>query len=105
MYDVLHFVAWYDGCLRWCLLLVTAVVPAAAPRLASGQPGTVDAGLSDSKFYFPTDVAIGPNNTVLVTDNHRIRMVTLRNKDAYIQVSRLVFVHVCSRVSFLVGWR
>jgi hypothetical protein len=61
-----------------------------------GQPGTNDAGLSDSRFYFPTDVSIGQNNTVVVTDNHRIRMITKKNMDAYIQVRFFcdIFMHM-----------
>jgi len=61
------------------------LTPGCRDPCMQGQPGTIDAGLSDSKFYFPTDVAIGHNNTVVVTDNHRIRMVTRRDKDAFIQ--------------------
>ncbi len=64
------------------------LTPGCRDPCMQGIPGTTDAGLSDSKFYFPTDVAVGHNNTVVVTDNHRIRMVTRRNKDACVLVLR-----------------
>jgi hypothetical protein len=45
------------------------------PCLA-GRRGYSDGNLTFSEFYQPTDVAIGLNNTVLVTDNHRVRRIT-----------------------------
>lgn len=40
-----------------------------------GTPGYIDGSLRESQFYFPSDVAMGKQGTVLVTDGHRIRRV------------------------------
>jgi hypothetical protein len=41
-----------------------------------GIPGTRDGNLTHAQFMHPSDVTIGLNDTVVVTDNHKIRQVT-----------------------------
>lgn len=47
-----------------------------APCLA-GQPGSRDGNLSWAEFSFPADVSVGPNSTVVVVDQHRLRRVSV----------------------------
>ena len=50
-----------------------------------GVAGFRDGSLTHAQFYFPSDVAVSLHNTVVVTDNHRIRLVTRRDVDVKIQ--------------------
>lgn len=46
------------------------------PPCLDGIPGTRDGPLRYAQFYHPYDVAVGPNNTVVVSDGDRIRRIT-----------------------------
>ena len=46
------------------------------PPCLHGVPGHRDGHLFYAQFYYPRDVAIGLNSTVLITDGHRIRRIT-----------------------------
>jgi len=46
------------------------------PPCLDGIPGSRDGPLRYAQFYHPYDVAIGPNNTVVVSDGDRIRRIT-----------------------------
>jgi len=46
------------------------------PPCLRGVKGHRDGNLTYAQFYYPSDVAIGENKTVLVTDQHRLRRVT-----------------------------
>lgn len=50
--------------------------PGCPPPCLKGMPGYKDGPLQEAEFYFPQDVAAGANDTVVVVDGHRIRMVT-----------------------------
>ncbi|GBG29733.1 Wnt inhibitory factor 1 [Hondaea fermentalgiana] len=41
-----------------------------------GVPGQADGNTTHAKFFFPSDVAIGPEQTILVVDGNRLRRVT-----------------------------
>jgi hypothetical protein len=46
------------------------------PPCLHGVPGHRDGELFYARFYFPRDVTIGLNSTVLITDGHRVRRIT-----------------------------
>lgn len=50
-------------------------LPGCRPPCLQGQQGFTDGNLSYAEFYNPVDVAVGPNNTIIVADEHRIRLV------------------------------
>lgn len=52
-------------------------LPGCVAPCLQGSPGYRDGNLTYSQFYNPIDVTRGPNNTVWVTDEQRIRMITL----------------------------
>jgi hypothetical protein len=47
------------------------------PPCLIGIPGFQDGNLSHAQFYNPVDVARGPNNTIYVADENRIRLIEL----------------------------
>ena len=47
------------------------------PPCLRGDPGLRDGSLNISQFYNPIDVTQGPNNTLFVVDENRIRMIEL----------------------------
>lgn len=49
------------------------------PPCLEGKPGFRDGNLSYARFLNPVDVTRGVNNSVLIADEHRIRMVELPN--------------------------
>jgi hypothetical protein len=49
------------------------------PPCLVGLPGYADGRLEDSRFYSPVDVTRGPNNTIYIVDEHRIRMLELHD--------------------------
>jgi hypothetical protein len=51
-------------------------LPGCEPPCLKGVPGHRDGNLTFAQFYYPSDVAIGLNRTVVVTDQHRVRMIT-----------------------------
>jgi hypothetical protein len=52
-------------------------LPGCPPPCLEGVPGYRDGNLSYAQFYNPIDVTVGPNNTIWVTDEHRIRLIEL----------------------------
>jgi hypothetical protein len=70
------------------------------PPCLKGMPGHRDGNLTFAQFYYPSDVAIGLNRTVVVTDQHRVRMITL--PDA---VSEVQGIYSSGRVVTLAGQR
>lgn len=52
-------------------------LPGCVAPCLQGNPGYRDGNLTYAQFYNPVDVTRGPNNTVWVTDEQRIRMITL----------------------------
>ena len=49
------------------------------PPCLDGIPGSKDGPLREAQFYYPYDVAIGPNQTVIVADGDRIRRINMAN--------------------------
>ena len=68
------------------------------PPCLIGVPGFRDGNLTFAQFYNPVDVARGPNNTIYVADEHRIRIVELPHR-----VSEIYTVQSEGRVSTLAG--
>mmetsp|Transcript_34542 Transcript_34542/g.55147 ORF Transcript_34542/g.55147 Transcript_34542/m.55147 type:complete len:2065 (+) Transcript_34542:19-6213(+) len=58
------------------------------PPCMRGIHGDVDGDLANAQFSFPSDVAINLENTILVTDANRIRLVTRNGTVSYIQGQR-----------------
>ena len=54
-------------------------LPGCTPPCMVGQQGFRDGNLTFAEFYNPVDVTRGPNNTVWVADEQRIRIVELPN--------------------------
>lgn len=52
-------------------------LPGCPPPCLRGDPGLRDGSLNISQFYNPMDVTQGPNNTLFVVDDNRIRMIEL----------------------------
>lgn len=52
-------------------------LPGCVPPCLQGNPGFRDGNLTYTQFYNPVDVTRGPNNTIWVTDEQRLRMITL----------------------------
>ena len=50
--------------------------PGCPPPCLRGVAGTRDGPLDTAEFMHPSGVAVGLNNTLVVTDNHRVRSVT-----------------------------
>jgi len=55
------------------------------PPCLTGSPGSNDGTLKNSSFTFPSGIAIGPENTILVVDGNRIRRVTRNGTTSEIQ--------------------
>ena len=51
-------------------------VPGCPPPCIKGVPGFKDGNLTNAEFYYPADVTMGGNWTLLVSDKMRIRRVT-----------------------------
>ena len=49
------------------------------PPCLVGVQGFLDGNLTNSLFYNPLDVTPGPNNTIFIVDEHRLRMLSLPN--------------------------
>ena len=47
------------------------------PPCLVGVPGYADGALHDARFYNPRDVTRGVNNTLYITDEHRVRILEL----------------------------
>ena len=73
-------------------------LPGCAPPCLKGVPGHRDGALAYAQFYYPSDVAIGLNHTLVVTDQHRVRMVTLPS-----YVSTVIGIESSGRVVTLAG--
>ncbi len=45
----------------------------------SGQAGSADGPADEAEFWYPTDIAVGPDGKLYVADwkNHRIRVVAV----------------------------
>lgn len=54
------------------------------PPCLRGVPGHRDGNLTYAQFYYPTDVAIGLSNSVIVTDQHRLRLVSLPGQQSMV---------------------
>ncbi|CAM9457173.1 unnamed protein product [Chrysoparadoxa australica] len=59
--------------------------PGCPPPCLAGLPGHTDGSLSEAAFYFPTDVALGPSRTVLVTEPHNLRRISLPEELSEVQ--------------------
>jgi hypothetical protein len=68
------------------------------PPCLRGQAGFRDGNLSFAQFYNPLDVTRGPNHTIYVADEQRIRIVELPATDSVIYS-----IHSTARVSTLAG--
>lgn len=56
------------------------------PPCLKGMQGSRDGKLREARFYYPYDVAIGPNNTLIVADGDRIRRINVNfNETSEIQ--------------------
>ena len=51
-------------------------MPGCPPPCLQGMSGHLDGNLTHAQFYFPSDVAMGPANTIIVADSHRVRRVS-----------------------------
>eukprot|EP00947_MAST-08B_sp_MAST-8B-sp1_P005607 g5607.t1 len=51
-------------------------LPGCPPPCLKGVSGHQDGNLTSARFYHPTDVAMGPNHTIVVADSHRVRRIT-----------------------------
>lgn len=49
------------------------------PPCLVGLPGYVDGRLEEARFYSPVDVTRGPNNTIYIADEHRVRLLELHD--------------------------
>ena len=54
------------------------------PPCMQGLQGYADGNLTHAQFYNPTDLTQGPNNTVWITDDNRIRMISLPGVETYL---------------------
>lgn len=68
------------------------------PPCLVGVPGFRDGELQHSMFYSVVDVTRGPNNTIIVADEHRIRMIELADV-----VTSINTVKSSGRVSTVAG--
>lgn len=68
------------------------------PPCLVGQQGFRDGNLSYSQFYNPYDVTRGPNNTIYVVDEQRLRVIELPHV-----MTTLYSVHSMGRVSTIAG--
>jgi hypothetical protein len=50
-----------------------------------GVQGFRDGNLTHAQFYNPLDVTLGPNNTIFIADEHRIRMLSFSNVNTTLQ--------------------
>lgn len=73
-------------------------LPGCTPPCMAGQQGFRDGNLSFAQFYNPLDVTRGPNNTLWVTDEQRVRVVELPHT-----VSTMYGIRSSSRVSTIAG--
>lgn len=85
-----HVIRWIDPHGQ-VLTLTGKVIPAMRelpgcpwPCL-QGVPGYLDANMTESKFYSPYSIAIGPGNpyTLVVADGDRIRLISRNNKKPF----------------------
>eukprot|EP01038_Epipyxis_sp_PR26KG_P004469 gene4469-6320_t len=68
------------------------------PPCLQGQAGFRDGNLTYAQFYNPLDVALGPNNSVWVADEMRIRLVELPNV-----ITDIYSIKSMGRVSTIAG--
>jgi hypothetical protein len=68
------------------------------PPCLQGQQGLRDGNLTYAQFFNPLDVTRGPNNTVYVVDEHRVRVIELPNV-----VTKLYNIYSEARVSTIAG--
>lgn len=73
-------------------------LPGCAPPCMQGQQGYRDGNLTYSEFYNPLDVTRGPNNTVWVIDEQRLRIIELPTVD-----TSIYSIHSTGRVSTIAG--
>ena len=55
------------------------------PPCMVGVQGFRDGNLTHAQFYNPLDVTLGPNNTIFIADEHRIRMLSFSNVNTTLQ--------------------
>ncbi|RYH31100.1 hypothetical protein EON65_03370 [archaeon] len=73
-------------------------LPGCVPPCMQGQQGYRDGNLTYSQFYNPLDVTRGPNNTVWVVDEQRIRIIELPNV-----LTNIYTIQSTGRVSTIAG--
>eukprot|EP00598_Pedospumella_elongata_P012679 CAMPEP_0185006192 /NCGR_PEP_ID=MMETSP1098-20130426/83933_1 /TAXON_ID=89044 /ORGANISM="Spumella elongata, Strain CCAP 955/1" /LENGTH=2045 /DNA_ID=CAMNT_0027534327 /DNA_START=353 /DNA_END=6490 /DNA_ORIENTATION=+ len=73
-------------------------LPGCTPPCLAGQQGYRDGNLTNAAFYNPVDVTRGPNNTVWVADEQRIRIVELPHV-----ISTFYSIRSTGRVSTIAG--
>jgi hypothetical protein len=79
-------------------LLCVDALPLLTPLLCCESQGFSDGDLTHAEFYNPLDVTRGPNNTVWVADEQRIRIVELPNV-----ISEFYSIRSRGRVSTIAG--
>jgi hypothetical protein len=78
--------------------LCVDALPLLTPLLRCNSQGFSDGDLTHAEFYNPLDVTRGPNNTVWVADEQRIRIVELPNV-----ISEFYSIRSRGRVSTIAG--
>eukprot|EP00981_Chlorochromonas_danica_P005114 scaffold1035_cov192-Ochromonas_danica.AAC.9 len=73
-------------------------LPGCTPPCMQGQQGYRDGNLTYAQFYNPLDVTRGPNNTVWVVDEQRVRIIELPNVN-----TTIYGIHSRGRVSTIAG--
>lgn len=73
-------------------------LPGCTPPCMVGRQGFRDGNLTYAEFYNPLDVTRGPNNTVWVADEQRVRIVALPNV-----ISEFYTIRSQGRVSTIAG--
>lgn len=73
-------------------------LPGCTPPCMQGQQGYRDGNLTYAQFYNPLDVTRGPNNTVWVVDEQRVRIIELPNIN-----TTIYGIHSRGRVSTIAG--
>jgi len=73
-------------------------LPGCPPPCLQGQQGFRDGNLSYAQFYNILDVTRGPNNTIFVVDEHRVRLIELPNN-----VTTYYSINSRGRVSTIAG--
>ncbi len=73
-------------------------LPGCTPPCMQGNPGYRDGNLTFAQFYNPVALTRGPNNTLWVVDEHRLRIVEMPNV-----ITTYYGIHSEARVSTIAG--